>query len=87
MILTLRAVLFACGQVTGDLRRGRKRPFVVAWAQGLAVVISVGLIFTLLPIVVTAMVAAIRSLWRPSSDPDGTAPRIPTKPGKLAPML
>ena len=40
-ILTPGAVFLACGQVTGDLLRGRNHPAVVAWAQGLAAVFTV----------------------------------------------
>ena len=35
-ILTPGAVFLACGQVVGDLLRGRNHPNVVAWAEGLA---------------------------------------------------
>jgi O-antigen/teichoic acid export membrane protein len=48
-ILTPGAVFLACGQVVGDLLRGRNRPIVVAWAQGLAAVFTVVLLFALLP--------------------------------------
>ncbi|MGH3401398.1 MAG: lipopolysaccharide biosynthesis protein [Streptosporangiaceae bacterium] len=50
-ILTPGAVFLACGQVVGDLLRGRGRPSVVAWAQGLAAVFTVLLLLTLLPLV------------------------------------
>jgi O-antigen/teichoic acid export membrane protein len=50
-ILTPGAVFLACGQVAGDLLRGRNHPAVVAWAQGLAAVFTVVLLFALLPIV------------------------------------
>ena len=50
-ILTPGAVFLACGQVVGDLLRGRNRPIVVAWAQGLAAVFTVALLFALLPFV------------------------------------
>jgi O-antigen/teichoic acid export membrane protein len=49
-ILTPGAVFLACGQVAGDLLRGRNRPAVVAWAQGLAAVFTVVLLIALLPI-------------------------------------
>ncbi len=50
-ILTPGAVFLACGQVTGDLLRGRNRPAVVAWAQGLAAIFTVVLLIALLPII------------------------------------
>ena len=49
-LLTPGAVFFACGKVTGDLLRGSNRPVVVAWAQGLAAVFTVVLLFALLPV-------------------------------------
>jgi O-antigen/teichoic acid export membrane protein len=48
-ILAPGAVFLACGQVVGDLLRGRNRPIVVAWAQGLAAIFTVALLFALLP--------------------------------------
>ena len=50
-ILTPGAVFVACGQVAGDLLRGRNHPAVVAWAQGLAAIFTVVLLIALLPIV------------------------------------
>ena len=50
-ILTPGAVFLACGQVAGDLLRGRNHPAVVAWAQGLAAIFTVVLLIALLPIV------------------------------------
>ena len=50
-ILTPGAIFLACGQVAGDLLRGRNRPAVVAWAQGLAAIFTVVLLIGLLPIV------------------------------------
>lgn len=50
-ILTPGAVFLACGQVVGDLLRGRNHPAVVAWAQGLAAVFTVVLLVVLLPVV------------------------------------
>jgi Na+-driven multidrug efflux pump len=50
-ILTPGAVFLACGQVAGDLLRGRNRPGVVAWAQGLAAVFTVVLLLALLPVI------------------------------------
>jgi O-antigen/teichoic acid export membrane protein len=49
-ILTPGAVFLACGQVVGDLLRGRNHPAVVAWAQGLAAIFTVVLLIALLPI-------------------------------------
>ncbi len=50
-ILTPGAVFLACGQVVGDLLRGRNHPSVVAWAQGLAAVFTVVMLIALLPII------------------------------------
>jgi O-antigen/teichoic acid export membrane protein len=50
-ILTPGTVFLACGQVTGDLLRGRRQPTVVAWAQGIAAIFTVALLFALLPLV------------------------------------
>ena len=50
-ILTPGAVFLSCGQVAGDLLRGRNRPAVVAWAQGLAAVFTVVLLIALLPVI------------------------------------
>ena len=51
LILTPGSVFLACGQVTGDLLRGRHYPAVVAWAQGIAAIFTVILLFALLPLV------------------------------------
>ena len=50
-VLTPGAVFLACGQVTGDLLRGRDQPAVVAWAHGIAAVFTVALLFALLPLI------------------------------------
>jgi O-antigen/teichoic acid export membrane protein len=50
-ILTPAGIFLACNQVTGDVLRGRKRPFVVARAEGLAAVFTVILLVALLPVV------------------------------------
>ena len=50
-MLTPGAVFLACGQVTGDLLLGRRQPAVVAWAQGIAAIFTVALLFALLPLV------------------------------------
>jgi O-antigen/teichoic acid export membrane protein len=49
-ILTPAGVFLACNQVTGDILRGRKRPLVVARAEGLAAVFTVVLLVVLLPV-------------------------------------
>ena len=49
-ILTPAGVFLACNQVTGDVLRGRKRPLVVARAEGLAAVFTVALLVILLPV-------------------------------------
>jgi O-antigen/teichoic acid export membrane protein len=50
-ILTPGTVFLACGQVTGDLLRGRRQPTVVAWAEGIAAIFTVALLLALLPLV------------------------------------
>jgi O-antigen/teichoic acid export membrane protein len=50
-ILTPAGIFLACSQVTGDMLRGRKRPLVVARAQGLAAIVTVVLLLALLPVV------------------------------------
>ena len=86
--LTPGAVFLACGQVTGDLLRGRRQPAMVAWAEGLAAVFTVTLLFALLPLVGVyaaaiastvsygvALVIMLRYLWRlpnQATDPSGT---------------
>jgi O-antigen/teichoic acid export membrane protein len=75
-ILTPGAVFLACGQVVGDLLRGRNHPAVVAWAEGLAAVFTVVLLLALLPVVGVygaaiastvaygiALAAMLHSLW------------------------
>jgi len=76
-ILTPGAIFLACGQVVGDLLRGRNHPAIVAWAQGLAAVFTVVILVALLPLVGVAgaaiastvsygvaLAAMLRSLWR-----------------------
>lgn len=48
--LTPAGVFLACNQVTGDVLRGRKRPLIVARAEGLAAVFTVALLVALLPV-------------------------------------
>ena len=50
-VLTPGSIFLACGQVTGDLLRGRRQPAVVAWAEGIAAIFTVALLFALLPLV------------------------------------
>jgi O-antigen/teichoic acid export membrane protein len=50
-MLTPGTVFLACGQVVGDLLRGRSQPSTVAWAQGFAAIFTVVLLLTLLPVV------------------------------------
>lgn len=76
-ILAPGSLFLACGQVVGDLLRGRNRPIVVAWAQGLAAVFTVVLLLALVPLVGVAgaaiastiaygiaLAGMLRSLWR-----------------------
>jgi len=83
-ILSPGAVFLACGQVTGDLLRGRNRPIIVAWAQGLAAIFTVVLLFALLPLIGVAAAAIastvaygvalammLRCLWRLPAKADG----------------
>jgi O-antigen/teichoic acid export membrane protein len=83
-VLAPGAVFLACGQVAGDLLRGRKQPLVVARAQGIAAAFTVVLLFALLPAagVFAAAVAStvaysvslallLRALWPPGSTGDG----------------
>jgi O-antigen/teichoic acid export membrane protein len=50
-ILTPGSVFLACGLVAGDLLKGRRQPGAVAWAQGIAAIFTVALLFALLPLV------------------------------------
>ena len=50
-ILTPGGIFLACGQVAGDLLRGRNHPAVVAWSQSLAAIFTVVMLVALLPIV------------------------------------
>jgi len=49
-ILTPAGVFLACNQVAGDVLRGRKRPLVVARAEGLAAAFTVILLIALVPV-------------------------------------
>ena len=50
-ILTPGSIFLACGQVTGDLLRGRRQLKVVALAEGIAAIFTVALLLALLPLV------------------------------------
>lgn len=89
-ILTPGAIFLACGQVVGDLLRGRSQPSVVAWAQGLAAIFTVVLLFALLPVVGVygaaiastisygiALGAMLRRLWRLPRHARGSGPKMP----------
>jgi O-antigen/teichoic acid export membrane protein len=89
-ILTPGAIFLACGQVVGDLLRGRNHPAVVAWAQGLAAIFTVALLIILLPAVGVAgaaiastvaygvaLAAMLRSLWRLPRHSRGSGPAVP----------
>lgn len=90
-ILTPGGIFLACGQVVGDLLRGRGQPGLVASAQGLAAVFTVILLVALLPstgvaaaaIASTvsygiALAAMVRWLWRPPHDSGGRHTRKKT---------
>jgi O-antigen/teichoic acid export membrane protein len=81
-LLTPGGIFLACGQVTGDLLRGINRPGLVAVAQGLAAVLTVILLVTLLPSMGVAaaaiastiaygvaLAAMLRCLWVASHRP------------------
>jgi O-antigen/teichoic acid export membrane protein len=48
-ILTPGGVFYACNQVAGDLLRGRHQQGKVAWAQGAGAVVTLALLFSLVP--------------------------------------
>jgi O-antigen/teichoic acid export membrane protein len=50
-ILVPGSIFLACGQVTGDLLRGRRQLKVMVLAEGVAAIFTVALIFALLPLV------------------------------------
>jgi O-antigen/teichoic acid export membrane protein len=83
-LLAPGGVFFACGQVTGDLLRGRKQLSVVARSQWLAAVATVALLCILLPTIGVAgaaiastvaygiaLAAMARALWKGLSKSDG----------------
>jgi O-antigen/teichoic acid export membrane protein len=82
-ILTPGGIFLACGQVVGDLLRGRKQQMVVARSQGLAAIFTVVLLFVLVPFLGVAgaaiastvaygvaLAVMIRCLWRLPNDAD-----------------
>jgi O-antigen/teichoic acid export membrane protein len=84
-MLTPAGIFLACNQVMGDMLRGRKRPQVVARAEGLAAIFTVILLVALLPVVGVygaaiaslvaygvALVMMLLSLRRLPSDSSGT---------------
>ena len=96
-ILTPGAIFLACGQVVGDLLRGRSHPSVVAWAQGLAAIFTVVLLLVLLPVVGVygaaiastvsygiALAVMVRRLWRLPRHARGSGPRSPSPRKPLA---
>jgi O-antigen/teichoic acid export membrane protein len=90
-LLTPGAVFLNCGQVIGNLLRGRSHPTVVAWAQGLAALVTIALLIVLLPFLgvyaaaiastiaygVTTAIMLHRLLHLPSHA-RGSGPRPPT---------
>ena len=97
-ILAPAGVFLACNQVTGDVLRGRKRPLVVARAEGLAAVFTVVLLVALLPVAGVygaaiastvaygvALVMMLLSLRRLPSDSSG--PRHRRSPAAKDPSL
>jgi O-antigen/teichoic acid export membrane protein len=95
-ILTPGGVFLACGQVTGDLLRGRNRPVIEAWAQGLAAIFTVVLLLVLLPVLGVygaaiastvaygiALVAMLCYLWRLPRKGDRSGPTMTGRPGRL----
>lgn len=89
-ILMPGGIFIACGQVTGDLLRGRRHLSAVAWSQWIAAAATVALLVALLPLAGVAgaaiassvaygiaLAAMIRALWKA---PGG----IPADIGKAA---
>jgi O-antigen/teichoic acid export membrane protein len=92
-VLTPGSVFLACGQVVGDLLRGRRHPGAVAWAQGLAAILTVVLLLALLPLVGVygaaiastisygvALAAMLRHLRRLPRHPGARGPRSTPDP-------
>jgi O-antigen/teichoic acid export membrane protein len=99
-ILTPGAILLACGGVVSDLLRGRNRPIVVAWSQGLAAVFTVALLIALLPVVGVygaaiastisygvALGVMLRCLWRLPNEAGECGPRLPSPASPVLPEV
>ena len=91
-LLAPGAVFLACGQVVGDLLRGRSHPGVVAWAESLAAVFTIVLLLALLPVVGVAgaaiastiaygiaLAVMLRSLWRLPRHARGSGDAMPPR--------
>jgi O-antigen/teichoic acid export membrane protein len=89
-VLTPGTVFLVCGKVVSDVLRGRNRPIVVAWAQGLAAVFTVILLVALLPVFGVygaaiastiaygvALAAMLRYLWQMPRNSDRVDKQIP----------
>jgi O-antigen/teichoic acid export membrane protein len=89
-MLTPGAVFLACGQVVGDLLRGRNHPSTVAWSQGIAAVFTVVLLIALLSLIGVAGAAVastvaygialfvmLRRLWKLPRHARGTGSAPP----------
>jgi len=50
-ILTPGGIFLSCGQVVANMLRGRRRQMSVAWAEGVAVIATLVLLATLLPVI------------------------------------
>jgi antigen flippase len=99
-ILTPGAIFLACGGVVSDLLRGRNRPIVVAWSQGLAAVFTVALLIALLPVVGVygaaiastisygvALGVMLRCLWRLPNETGECGPRAPGSASPVVPEV
>jgi O-antigen/teichoic acid export membrane protein len=97
-ILTPGSVFLTSAQVIGSLLQGRGHPTVVAWAQSLAALFTIVLLFTLLPFlgVYAAAIAStvsygvmtaimLRRLLHLPSHARGIGPRVPSSPKLLVP--
>ncbi|MGH9919525.1 MAG: lipopolysaccharide biosynthesis protein, partial [Nitrososphaerales archaeon] len=97
-VLTPGAVFTICAQVVGDLLLGRGHPAVGAWAQGLAAVFTLIILFSLLPFlgVYAAAIAStisygvafavvLHRLLHLPRHARGSAPRVPSTSKTLVP--
>jgi O-antigen/teichoic acid export membrane protein len=95
-ILMPGGIFIACGQVTGDLLRGRRHLSAVAWSQWIAAAATVALLAALLPLAGVAgaaiastvaygvaLAAMIRALWKAPGGGSLASPpsREPDEPG------